>query len=319
MKTLFLAFMLLFANQVIFAQTQESEEPFEVIEDTDGLDLDFGDSGSFGSLYSTQPMIKLSTGFASPEYMGKSLGDLGHFKMIFGFNVLSFKEVAKNDSTKVILRDYSDYGFLAENYTNSSFLTSETQDDNRLISFWKFGFASSEALGYKLGENADISFGQESGFGWQSLNYNYNVPLDSLNIPNIKDDEVKVDPRLKLKDTYKGGTRFSQYYQAFIKIRPISYISIDLGYQQDMIYPRFLFWHALGSQVTEGVANMVVSTFSDKIIESSPYFGPVVNFVLKNAVSYLFMELRKDNVNWPISSAKPLIINSMNIGVNLHF
>lgn len=326
MKNFLIALIFLGLNYQSYSQTEEesteegTEESFEVLDSADLDEFGFSEIDDFNisDLPTIQPMIKLGAGIATPTYMGADLGQLDVYKMVFGFSTTGVLKFANKDSSTTKLRNYSDYGFLVENYNHRSDILSDYTADPRQFSFWKFGFSSSEGLGYILGDNADIILGQESGMGWQSMNYSYSVTSNTMGTPIIETNG-KVDPRLKLEDTYTGGTRFSQYYEAFIKVRPISNVAINLSYKQDLIYPRFMFWHAVSSNIIEGVADYVAEAFANKITRSSPYIGPVAHFILKNAVSFAFMELRKNNQNWPIKSADPLIINSMNFGISFHF
>lgn len=319
MKKFLLLLLMLSLNHLAFSQEEEEEESnedsFEIVEEDDSFELDLGEDFSVGSIFSSHPMIRVEGGMSNPTYLGEDLGELDHLRIIMGFSKFKTKEY--KDEAK--LREYSDYGFLIENYNHRSDILTDYTGDEKQFSFWKFGYATSEGLGYIIGENSDIILGQESGFGWQKLNYSYSTPSSTMGIPILEDLDGDVDPRYKLENVYGDDVRFSQYYQAFIKIRPIKNLSIDFGYQQDLIFPRYMFWYAAGSGIVEGAGQFLLEKFADKITKSSPYVGPIVHFIFKNALAYTFMELRKDDMNWPIDGANPLIINSMNLGVNFHF
>ena len=66
-------------------------------------------------------------------------------------------------------------------------------------------------------------------------------------------------------------------------------------------------------------AQFLLDQFIDEIGESSPYAVPVVNFFLKNGLSYAVYELRKDKMNWPFDSAPPLCIDSFKFGLTFVF
>lgn len=308
-----------------FAQEEEEEgeeDSFEIVEEDESfeLDLDLDDDFSFTSLFSLYPTITVSGGIANPTYMGTDLGEVDHLKIVLGFAKFKVKEIKKkNEDEGTRLREFSDNGFLIENYNHRSDLITDYTDDARQFSMWKFGYATSEGLGYIIGENSDITLGQESGFGWQKLNYSYSTPSSTMGIPILEDINGDIDPRYKLEQVYKDDVRFSQYYQAFIKIRPIKNLSVDFGYQQDLIFPRYMFWYAAGSGIIEGTGQFLLEKFANKITKSSPYVGPIVHFIFKNALAYTFMELRKEGSNWPFKGGDPIIINSMNLGVNFHF
>jgi hypothetical protein len=293
-------------------EKNEEEDKFEIFEDDDSFELDFDDEFEFFSL-KRQPMVKINAGIANPNYLGQDFGEVDHFKFIFGFSKVKDDVIKRKDKNDIILREYEDNGLLIESYNHRSDVLSDYIDDSRQFSMLKFGYSMSEGNGYKLGENAEILLMRETGFGWQKLDYSYGVGEDSPGVAG------NIDPRLKLNDTYGSDVRFSSYYQAGIKIKPISSVSIDFGFQQDLVYSRYMFWHAAASGIVEVIAEGIAEKFANKIQKSSPYVGPIAHFVLKNAISYAFMELRKKDMNWPISSADALIINSMNLGVSFHF
>ena len=62
-----------------------------------------------------------------------------------------------------------------------------------------------------------------------------------------------------------------------------------------------------------------VKFFINKIFKSSPAAGPVVNFLLKNALAYGIYELRQDEMNWPFPSAPPIALDNVKFGVTLTF
>ena len=57
----------------------------------------------------------------------------------------------------------------------------------------------------------------------------------------------------------------------------------------------------------------------NKIFKSSPAAGPVVNFLLKNALAYGIYELRKDKMNWPFKSEAPITYDQFKFGVTFVF
>lgn len=307
------------------AYSQENEE--EEIENEDIIELDLDDEEldddflelSAGFNFNLSPYAHLSAGIATPTYKGHSFENLDHFKLILGFSKFSDDVVkGKDKNVKGTIRELSTYGLLIESYDyNTNILTEETTKDQ--FGFYKFGYSSSEGYGYILGENSDIILGQETSFGWQSINYNYGSLADSMIIilPAPFNEEKAASNSLKRR--YGDDVRFSQSFETFVKVRPIKNLSLDFGYQRDLIFPRYMIWHAMASGITEGVLEQISKYFVRKVKKVSPYAAPIVSFILQNGISYAFTELRKDNMNWPIKGEQPLIINSMNFGINYHF
>jgi hypothetical protein len=59
--------------------------------------------------------------------------------------------------------------------------------------------------------------------------------------------------------------------------------------------------------------------FIKEIFYASPSAGPIVYFLLKNALSYGIYELRQEKMNWPFSSAPPLSFDSFRFGLMFTF
>ncbi len=56
-----------------------------------------------------------------------------------------------------------------------------------------------------------------------------------------------------------------------------------------------------------------------EVFESSPAAGPIVNFLLKNALAYGFYELRQEKMNWPFNSEAPIAYDQFKFGVTVVF
>jgi hypothetical protein len=63
----------------------------------------------------------------------------------------------------------------------------------------------------------------------------------------------------------------------------------------------------------------LLDKFIDEIFESSPSAAPVVNFMLKSALTYGMYELRKDKMNWPFNSDSPLTYDQFKFGLTFIF
>jgi hypothetical protein len=63
----------------------------------------------------------------------------------------------------------------------------------------------------------------------------------------------------------------------------------------------------------------MLDSFVKEIVRSSPYSGPIVNFILKNGFAYAMYELRKEKMHWPFNSAEPLMYNSYKAGMTFTF
>ena len=94
---------------------------------------------------------------------------------------------------------------------------------------------------------------------------------------------------------------------------------IDAGYERSIVFERHLFWKWAGSALIEAAAQGLLDEFINKIFKSSPAAGPVVNFLLKNALAYGIYELRQDEMNWPFPSSPPLAYDQFKVGMTFVF
>jgi hypothetical protein len=94
---------------------------------------------------------------------------------------------------------------------------------------------------------------------------------------------------------------------------------LDAGYERSIVFQRHLFWKWAGSAVMETAAQGLLDGFINKIFCSSPAAGPIVNFVLKNALAYGIYELRKDKMNWPFNSEAPFTYDQFKFGMTFVF
>ncbi|MFA7228081.1 MAG: hypothetical protein WC061_03515, partial [Melioribacteraceae bacterium] len=73
------------------------------------------------------------------------------------------------------------------------------------------------------------------------------------------------------------------------------------------------------SLIIEEGAKGILNHFIDKVADSSPYAAPIVNFFLKNGLSYAFFSLKKANMNWPFSTESPLTYETFKFGITFTF
>ena len=93
----------------------------------------------------------------------------------------------------------------------------------------------------------------------------------------------------------------------------------DAGYERSIVFQRHLFWKWAGSAIIEAAAQGLLDGFISEVFESTPAAGPIVNFLLKNALAYGIYELRQDKMNWPFSSEAPIAYDQFKFGVTFVF
>jgi hypothetical protein len=168
---------------------------------------------------------------------------------------------------------------------------------------WRFGFGRSAGYGYKLGSTAIIPY------------HSYSVEWSKL---RTEDTPLDIDDK-KTTDLFNQTFRFGSSTEGGIKFQFIPNMSIDAGYERSVIFPRHVFWAWTGSTAIEITGQWAIDKFVKEILNSSPYAVPVVNFILKNAFSYGFYELRHDKMNWPFDTASPLAYDQFKLGFTFVF
>lgn len=173
---------------------------------------------------------------------------------------------------------------------------------------WRFGFGKSSGYGYKIAENTSLVFYNSSSLNWSRIDFQYPYILTLL-----------PDPEIDILNFYDEAFRFGTSSEGGIRFRVVKNIMLDAGYERSIVFQRHLFWKWAGSAIIEEAAQGLLDGFIHKIFRSTPNAGPIVSFVLKNALSYGIYELRKDKMNWPFKSEAPIIYDQFKFGVTFVF
>ena len=202
---------------------------------------------------------------------------------------------------------------MKENSVYGSWIKSDfSSTDKSLTKFnveaYRFGFINSEGVGYNLGVIAIIPY-SSGGFGVTSFR---KIEFAGVNPGYIYPDN-------DLIDRYGSDLRFNSINEGGVKLEIASTISLSAGYEYSVIYPRLMFWYWAGSEIIESAAEGCLNSFIHRIERSSPAAVPIVDMVLKNALSYGFYLLRKDKMNWPFETETPFTFETFKLGVTFTF
>ena len=207
---------------------------------------------------------------------------------------------------KSMWKDYGVVKYTDEFFHISNFST-DLSGNNSIIKLntdmWRFGMDWASGYGYNLNNAAVIPYSSFS-IDWSRLRIK-DMPFNS-------GDKIMLDPFNKI-------FRFGTSVEGGIKFEIVHHIFIDAGYQRSIIFPHHLFWKWAGSSVIEMAGQGVIDVFVKKIIESSPYAGPIMSFILKNSFSYGIYELRREKMNWPFESTSSLTYDQFKIGFSFVF
>lgn len=172
---------------------------------------------------------------------------------------------------------------------------------------WRFGLGEDKGFGYWWGDSKkspEVILCHSGGIQWSKLKVKDGVtnPSDSAYLALFDD-----------------AFRFGTNMEAGVKIRVLPLVAFDAGFERAIVFPRHLFWKWVLSEAMEGAIQFALDEFVDKIMDSTPSAAPVVNFILKNGLTYGIYELRKEKMNYPFDSAPPLVNDSFKFGLTFVF
>ncbi len=259
-------------------------------------DFDFGFSMS-------QPAISLNYGFAqiSRDGMNKNFVKPNLAEVKLGY----IKDRSAWGKDDLINHGYRNIYVANESNKLSGNDPSGSEIESEM---WRIGFERSKGYGYKLGESSAIILYNGYTLNWSRIDFKYPSVLTLL-----PDDEIET------LNLYDESFRFGTSGVGGVRIKMIDNIMLDASYERSVVFQRHLFWKWAGSALIESAAQGLLDKFVDEIFESSPYAGPVVNFLLKNALSYGIYELRQEKMNWPFNSEAPLSYDQFKFGVTFVF
>jgi len=200
------------------------------------------------------------------------------------------------------LMKYSDKYF---GLTNLSYkLSKSTNAANYDGDIWRFSIGWDHGYGYKPGQKSAIILYNGSALTWSNLKLNTLAtnPADSAMLGLFT-------------DSYK----FGQKTEGGMKIQIIPQLVVSAGFERAEVYSKVMFWKWAGSAIIEIAGQAMLDEFIDKIMDSTPAAAPIINFLLKNGLSYGIYELRKEKMNWPFNTQSPLLTDSYKFGLTLIF
>jgi len=284
-------FSLLSLNSVLLAQDSTKTEKEKWTWEFDVL----GDWVNWGK---KMPTISVLYGFTniSNRNISDPFSDANMLELQLGHT----KRKTSHYSEKILKYNFK---YLYFSYISSDLVGSSSNQNELNSKNWRIGFAGSEGYGYKLGSVAFILYSSFS-FDWTKVDYK--------NLATNPEDQITLD-------RFEDGIRFGTGSDGGIRIVATSLITFDLNYQRSIAFERHLFWKWAGSAIIEEVANGLLDMFIKEIFRSSPAAGPIVNFLLKNALAFGIYELRQEKMNWPFPSTSPLSFDSFRFGATFTF
>jgi len=244
-----------------------------------------------------KPFVEANYGFGKPKHkkFEDTFANTGQIDVKLGYSeVQKYRGVVWEIDERYVFGNYlsSDAEFLRE------------LDGNVKTEIARFGFGNRLGFGYHFGSIAVLPYNQNQ-FIWTKLK---STRPDSLTINDVA-----------ILDRYENAYRFGVSTEGGAKILLFDFLSVNASYELSVVYPRHIFWPWLGSYVILQTGLNAVSVFSEDIVRSSKILGPLMYFVLKNGLAYVFYTQLQEKMNWPFNSETPLTIETIKIGASITF
>ncbi len=264
----------------------------------DDWDYDFWDTDS-------RPLIEVQYGFGEPKHkiFNSEFNDVGLVELKLGNSAIDYY--------------HDDFVELDAGYLFVSQLSQDLRDAEKDALK-----VDSKLLRIGLGLRKGYGYGNEAFTFIPYHSQNYMIAkLTKTNLPDVRttipNENFEVDQ--EILGRYNDAFRFATSNEGGAKIELSNFLAVNGGYEFTVIYPRFMTWKHIGSYSIEMIGVSALDHFIEEIIDRSPLSGPIVNFILKNAYSYAFYTLRKEDMNWPFESETPLTYETFKFGFSFTF
>jgi hypothetical protein len=290
MNKIFIILVVLGFFTEIFAQDEEDTT------NSDGSQVEEVIDWAWKGTY--YPYIEVTTGLAElnhEKFMG-ILPEEGLVEVKLGYSQIQhYEKVVWELDQRFVLGSYMDEDM-------ASITSPESGDFKAKIT--RFGFGNRLGYGYHLGPIELLPFFQ-SGLVWTK------IKSDTLNDLSQHDKDILA--------RYENVFRFGMLTEGGIQFQLLESIGLVTSYELSVVYPRHIFMEWLGSYIIIQAGEGMVSVFADDIIKSSPLFGPVFYFLLKNGLAYAFYQGIKEKMNWPFDSETPMTMENIKVGISVTF
>lgn len=267
----------------------------EEISDTTNEDLFEFKEFRFRFRKEAHPYLRANYGYTRFAHKNavQNFNDIGTLDFQLGYT----KTFTKNRSYLFGIKDR----YLSLSLNNKNYYKPVVENPIKLSNY-QIALGSSETFGYKV-QSVKFAFGTGKEFNWTRTTF----------------EKMQVGPDTLILDFYRDAIRFGEAYQANVTLKFFDFVGINFNYKYGLIFPRHMFWKHLGSFVIEEAAQSLLNEYLEKVFSMRPGAGPIINFVLRSSLSYLFYEMKKERMNWPFKTVSPLTYDSYTIGIRFTF
>ncbi len=246
-------------------------------------------------------MLEFSYGLNLPSFSGNSGPNL-----VKAFSIGISYGFVRLDTITVLPKNlyYASESIFLSDMSSHLKLNHEKIKSGLTTDAWRFGFGYCNGYGYNLDA------------GTKFILYNTgNIIWTKVDFENYPDNHADSSLFLLYDDEFRFGSSFDM--GIITDIMP--YLKFDLNYEHQIIFPRHLVFKWLGSSSLELLAQRFIDLYCIDALKLDSKSLPLANFVIKNTISFLFYEFRRNQMNWPFPSEAPLNYDNMRIGLKLVF
>ncbi len=282
-----------FIDKDIEINIDEEQKENEIQEDEDDL-LDFKEF-KFRFRKESHPFLQIGSGltnFAHKSALQK-FEQQGNFYVKLGYT----RSFRKFRSYLLGVKER----FVSLSFNDNRFYNSITNEPNELKNY-QISIGELANYGYRVGK-MQMYFGSGKEYNWTKTTF----------------DRYKIGIDTTILDFYSNAFRFGEAYNSSFTFQLFDFVGLNFNYKYGLVFPRHLFWKHLGSIMIEEVAKSLMSEYLEKVFSMRPVAGPIVIFILQSSLKYLLYELKKERMNWPFNTVKPLTYDIYSIGLKFTF
>jgi hypothetical protein len=250
---------------------------------------------------SNNHMLELSYGLSLPGFSGNFQSHLVKaFSLGIRYGFVRLDSISTLPGNLYFASEYTSL----DNESSHLKLNREKITEGLTTDAWRFGFGYSNGYGYNLDADSRFILYNSGNLVWTKVDFE-NYPS------NPADSSVFA----LYDDVFRFGTSFDM--GIITDLMP--YLKFDLNYEHQIIFPRHLVLKWLGSSSIELFVQRFIDLYGIERLNLDSKSLPLANFILKNAVSLLFYEFRRHQMNWPFPSEAPMNYDNVKIGLKLVF
>ena len=273
---------------------QEPDTSSTATADDDGI-VDYVDWAWEGNFRS---FLEVNYGYGRPDHKRFT----GEFIKLGSYEAkLGWSEIKKYNIDNISSLDER---YFFGSVSNQEYNAFDDSTGDTALELTRFGIASRLGFGYNLGPFSLLPYHQ-IGLVWTQVSFDSGA--------GVSENEMEILNR------YKNAYRFGQTTEGGIKLGLGRALALHGSYELAVIYPRTLFGMWLGSYLIQSFGYAAISLYAEKIVNTSPIFGPLMYFVLKNGLAMVFFNQMRENMNWPFETETPLTYVQYKIGASITF